>query len=88
MTRTIPAIAALGMLVLVAGCAGYVLVDGEKAREVGGVLRVDPQIDWSSLKNGNSETWTVNGAGLQAITFAYAIKDGGTLVPPRPGENA
>lgn len=86
MTRTIPAIAALVVLTLVAGCAGYVLVDGEKPREVGGVLRVDPQIDWSSIKNGNSETWTVDGAVLEAITFTYAIKDGDPLLPLRQGE--
>lgn len=85
MTRSILIVTAALILALMAGCARYTLVDPAKAREVGGVLRVDPQIAWSAYKEGKREVWTVNGTTLQAITFLTGIEDGDPLVAPRQG---
>jgi len=73
-------------MALLAGCAQYVAVDPGKAREIGGVFRVDPQVGWSAFKQGNREVWTVNGSNLEAVSFVTKIEDGEPLAASTVGK--
>ena len=69
MMRNIAFVLALSILVLLTACAHYAAVSPTEVREIGGVIRVSPQIAWSRVTEGDREVWTVNGASLEAITF-------------------
>ena len=62
------------------GCGGtYSLIDSERT-SIGEHYSVDPQIIWSSLRNGKVETWTIDGPSLQTLHFVKGLKHGDQLV--------
>jgi hypothetical protein len=66
---------------LLSGCAAYTAVEPAKHREIGGVFRVEPSTLWSASKEGNREVWTINGFGLDAISFVTNVADGEAVSP-------
>jgi hypothetical protein len=86
--RTVKLAACVLALALLAGCTTYTLVPPAEKREVGGVFRVEPASSWSAMKSGNSEHWTVNGLGLEAISFVTKVADGKPLSPDIQGDKA
>jgi len=47
---------------------------------------VETRIAWSKSISNGSETWTLDGPGLQSAYFENAIKDGDPLVPTEKGK--
>jgi len=73
---------------LLAGCHTYSAVEPAKKQEVGGVFRVEAPVTWSALKDGNNQTWTINGFSLEAIRFITNVKDGDPIAPRTQNEEA
>ena len=69
----------IGILTL-SGCTQYQAVPASKTRDIGGIFQVTPQTSWSTIKKGNREIWTVNGASLESIVFVTSIKSGESLI--------
>lgn len=74
----------LGVLLLAsaltAGCAVVTLVE-PKRTTVGDAYSVEPQIRWTSLPaRTGMELWTVDGSGLQSITFVKGVADSQPVV--------
>lgn len=88
MTRTIKLFACLMTAALVASCTTFTAAPPAKKQEIGGVFQVTPTVLWSATKNGNNHIWTINGTGLEAITFITNIKDGQAISPRLQGEDA
>jgi hypothetical protein len=88
MMRQILVLSGLLAIFLLAACARYTAVKPVETREIGGVLRVSPQITWSSFKEGDRETWTINGVGLESLTFVTALEPGESLLPGERGKDA
>lgn len=70
----------LGLLLVVAGCAAYTVVE-PKRTTIAGVYSVEPQIRWSASSSGKLESWTTDGFFLHALRFFKGIEDGEAIVP-------
>lgn len=88
MIRLRPLAGCLLTAFLLAGCAAYTAVEPAKQREIGGVFRVQPSTLWSALKDGDREVWTINGFGLESISFVTNVADGEPLSPKIQDEDA
>ena len=66
---------------LLASCAAYEHVKPDKKVAINGSLTLDPQIDWNRLANGKTESWTIDGNGLQEMRIYAGLKDGDVLFP-------
>jgi hypothetical protein len=86
--RTRNVIGCLIAVSLLSGCMAYSEVPPAKKYEIGGVFRVEPATLWSAQKNGNSENWTVNGFGLDGITFITNVADGKPVAPTTQDDKA
>lgn len=73
---------------LLAGCQTYSAVEPAKKQEVGGVFRVEAPVTWSALRDGNNQTWTINGFNLESIRFITNVKDGDPIAPKNQNEEA
>ena len=82
-SRLLALIAALSLT----GCAAWTLVEGE-AQRVANRYTVAPQIQWSRIKQGDVELWTVDGIGLQALRFFDPIEEGEGLFTRSPDSEA
>lgn len=80
MIRRGPAIA-LVVAVLTAGCSAYSLVPPER-QTIDGAFTVEPQIAWSrkTSYSGNVDTWTIDGAALEQVSFLTGLSDGDKAV--------
>jgi hypothetical protein len=69
-------------LLLVAGCAPFVLVNPER-QTVGGVISVAPGMKWNRMTmspyRGNVEVWTLDGPALNTLLFLTGVPDGEPL---------
>lgn len=69
----------LAILLTIAGCAPYALVEPVRTR-IGDTYSVEPQVRWTSLRQGGrTELWTIDGPGLESIRFIKNVGDGETL---------
>ncbi|MHA1599585.1 MAG: hypothetical protein ACTSW2_02075 [Alphaproteobacteria bacterium] len=68
----------LATLTVLGGCAAYSLVDA-KRQTIGGAYSVEPSIQWSKIKDGEVEVWTIDGASLEAIRFYSGMEAGDQL---------
>ncbi len=75
-------------LAFLAGCAALTEVPPAKKHEIGGVFRVEPGTAWSAQKTGRGEIWTVNGFGLERLSFITKVADGKPLVTHGQDEDA
>lgn len=66
------------MALILTGCAAYRLVEVRRVA-IGDLYTVDPQISWSSSREGKIEMWTVDGPGLQGVRFVKGLEDGEVL---------
>ena len=73
------------VMLLLSSCTHYTLLEPQR-HQVSAVYSVEPQIQWSRVKTGAIEEWTVDGPILQAVRFFDGVKDGDPLVPVY-GEN-
>lgn len=64
---------------LLTACQTFQLTEGGKPTLVGDAYYVTPTQDWSKLKRGTSEIWTINGSSLDNVTFFFGIEDGEPL---------
>lgn len=80
MIRRVPAIA-LVVAALTAGCSAYSLVPPER-QTIDGAFTVEPQIAWSrkTAFSGNVDTWTIDGAALEQVSFLTGLSDGDKAV--------
>jgi hypothetical protein len=64
------------------GCASYQAVDPAKAFDVGGGVRINPQIAWvrASAPSISGTVWTVDGVGLNDLRFLTGIRKGDPLI--------
>lgn len=67
-------------ILIVSGCTHYTLIEPER-RQVSEFFSVEPQIQWSRIKSGTVQLWTVDGPLLQSIRIFDGVKDGNTLLP-------
>jgi hypothetical protein len=76
-------LAALSLLLAAAlsGCATYTLLPA-KEREVAPGFYLTPQVEWSAMRSGDNENWTIHGLGLENVFLAKGIADGMPLVKP------
>ena len=81
-------IGSLLAVALLAGCQTYSAVEPAKKQEIGGVFRAEAPVTWSALKNGNNQTWTINGFGLESISFITNVEDGDPIAPKTQNEDA
>lgn len=70
----------LCLCVLLAGCQTYSLVKAERVN-IGKHVIVTPDIQWNKRTLENSEVWTVDGEGLQALHLYKGLSDGDVLFP-------
>lgn len=78
MERVVVAALAVFLVVIVAGCAQFSLVEPVPT-VIGDMYSVTPQIQWNSNKTGKYEIWTVDGLGLQRLQFITGIEDNEAL---------
>ena len=66
---------------LTAGCTAYSLVPPER-QTIDGAFTVEPQVAWSRKVNysGNVDTWTIDGAVLEQVSFVTGLSDGDKAV--------
>ena len=73
-------------LVLLAGCAPYLLVKPER-QTVAGVISVQPGAAWNKLTmhdyQGKIEIWTLDGPALNTLMFFTGVQDGTPLFTAR-----
>lgn len=72
-------LASIALVLLLVACTSITLVE-VKERKVGSGYSVQPQIQWSRLEAGNSELWTVDGFGLQALRLLASLEDGEPII--------
>lgn len=72
------------VILFLAGCAKYQLIQGGSTVTVGKSFRVNPEIAWSQYKSGNVHIWTINGPALERLMFFPAIEDGEALLDIKP----
>ena len=53
-----------------------------KETKLGGGLVVQPENEWSAMKFGAAQTWTVHGPAIEAITVVSGLKDGKPIGRP------
>jgi hypothetical protein len=75
-------LAALALLVVTAGCAPFGLVESRRTA-IGPTLTVEPQRQWTTIRSGRSELWTVDGVPLEAIRFVTPLAEGQALFAER-----
>jgi hypothetical protein len=77
-------LAALSLVVVAtsSGCVAYTRLPA-KERKVASGFYLTPQVEWSALRSGPNENWTIHGLGLENVLLAKAIPDGKPLVKPR-----
>lgn len=63
-----------------AGCAAEPLVRAERPARVGQSYRVEPQIEWSRLRSGRRQLWTVDGPQLEQLRLYAGIEPGEVLL--------
>lgn len=68
-------------LALLAGCTAFKEVPAAEKHEIGGVFRVEPASAWSAQTTERGEIWTLNGFGLERMTFITNVEDGKSLLP-------
>jgi len=72
----------LAVVLAVAGCAPFVLVQPER-QIVGGVISVQPGIKWNKMTmsdyRGNVEVWTLDGPSLNTLLFLTGVPNGEPL---------
>ena len=73
---------------LLVSCGGYTLVNGGQEIKIGDVMASTPSKDWSKIKDGNVDVWTLDGPVLQQIIFVKGVKDGEYLIPIRKNGSA
>jgi len=73
---------------LAAGCTTFSEVPSSEPQVIGGVFRVQPGVLWSAAKDGNNQTWTINGIGLESVSFITNVADGKAIAPRLQGEKA
>ncbi len=86
--RLLKLAAALAAFALLAGCTTFSAVPPAKKQEIGGIFRAEPSRLWSAMKSGDTQSWTINGFGLEAITFITKVEDGEAIAPKIQGEDA
>jgi len=70
----------LALLLSASGCAPYAVIEPARTR-IGDSYSVDPQIRWTSLREGGrTELWTVDGPALQSLRFMKDVGDGQSLL--------
>lgn len=76
-------LAALSLLAvaLSSGCVGYSLLPAKEKRVASGFY-LTPQLEWSAIRSGPNENWTIHGLRLENVFLAKAIPDGKPLVRP------
>ena len=77
-------LAMIAILAALGGCVQYSLISTER-HDMGG-FSIEPQIEWSSITEGDIEVWTVNGPGLEAIYMTDGIDDGDPLFKQKLGQ--
>ena len=68
-------VSGLLLVVFLAGCSTYTLVKPGTVK-VGDFYSVEPSMEWSSLKRGDVELWTVDGPLLAALRFTNGVEEG------------
>ncbi len=69
---------AVFLLALLAACTTYSLVEIER-RTIAETYSIDPQVAWSTRKQGHTEVWTIDGPTLEGIWFFKGVGDEDTL---------
>lgn len=69
----------LSIVVLATACAPVKLIEPTRAT-IGDAFSVEPQIRWASVPaRAGVDVWTVDGAGLEAVTFVKGVAPGQPL---------
>lgn len=64
--------------VVLAACTTYSLVEVER-RTIAETYTIDPQVTWSTRKQGHTEVWTIDGPTLEGIWFFKNVGDEDTM---------
>lgn len=64
--------------VVLAACTTYSLVEVER-RTIAETYTIDPQVTWSTRKQGHTEVWTIDGPTLEGIWFFKNVGEDDTL---------
>jgi hypothetical protein len=62
-------------------CVGWTRIAAKQTKLSGGLV-VEPENEWSAIKYGATQTWTVHGPALEAITVVSGLKDGKSMARP------
>jgi hypothetical protein len=81
MMRSARAILLLAVAVGLSACLGWTKIPVKPAK-LGGGLVLQPENEWSSLKYGKAQTWTVHGPPLEAVTVVAGLEDGESIDRP------
>lgn len=71
---------AAAVMLIVAACSQFALIEPEKPVTIAGTYVLDPQIAWSRISDGELEMWTVDGPLLNHVRFYNGIVDGEPLL--------
>jgi hypothetical protein len=65
----------------ISGCVAWAKVPAKEIKLSGGLV-VRPENEWSAMKFGATQTWTVHGPTIEAITVVSGLKDGKPIGKP------
>lgn len=77
--RVFSRLAAIGVLLVLAGCANVTLVESNKVVAVGNGLSVTARSPWNQI-SGNHVVWTTQGANVDSVHFITGVKSGRPIV--------
>jgi hypothetical protein len=69
----------LALLLAVAGCSQYKLVQPEQRVAIDDLYSVKPGMQWSSINQNGVEVWTIDGPLLESMRFINNVEDGEAL---------
>jgi hypothetical protein len=82
MMRGARAILLLAVAVGLSACVGGWTSVPVKPAKLSGGLVLQPENEWSAIKYGRAQVWTVHGPPLEAVTVVAGLEDGKSIDPP------
>jgi hypothetical protein len=80
MRRRLRILCVLALAAALSSCAAWTLVTPKPTKLSGGLV-LTPENEWSAAKYGVTQTWTVHGPELEAISVVSGLADGKSMVP-------
>jgi len=81
MKRFLLIVCLLATTMTLSACVAWSRVPAKQTKLSGGLV-LHPENEWSAMKYGAAQTWTVHGPQIEAITVVSGLKDGKSIAQP------